>query len=472
MTAIPDLYPLLLRLFRQEAENPGTLSTIPLSDWPIGSLERSLLEGFQEMQTAQDRYARNLREQETLYQGNPKTTAPDLIMEDLVSAREQAAVLEISQTLASALELRPGLILDQLRTIIEYTHATLFTLEDTALITLAVRGPNPPESDMAFRVRLEGPETLAILFNEHQPIRIANIWSADPAAQLLRFLFNHHAKQHLEGVHAWMWVPLAVKGRVIGGIGIGHTQVDYFTAHHADLALTVANQAAITMVNAELYEHAQALAALEERQHLARNLHDAVNQSLFSASLIAEVLPRLWERDQEQARRSLEDLRRLTRGAMAEMRAMLVELRSSALTDPELGDLLQLLGHALAARANLPVTVTVEGQGTLKGQGKMPAEVQIALYRICQESLNNIAKHAGATQVGIEMDFEGEAVKLRIKDNGFGFDPLEVSPGHFGLEMIRERAEAVGAVLTVKSQLGEGTEITALWKNDLAPDQS
>jgi signal transduction histidine kinase len=104
------------------------------------------------------------------------------------------------------------------------------------------------------------------------------------------------------------------------------------------------------MVNAELYEHAQALAALQERQRLARNLHDAVNQSLFSAGLIAEVLPRLWERDPDEGRRSLEDLRRLTRGAQADMRLLLAELRPSTLTDAELGDLLRLLGNALAGR--------------------------------------------------------------------------------------------------------------------------
>lgn len=261
-----------------------------------------------------------------------------------------------------------------------------------------------------------------------------------------------------------MWVPLAVKGRLIGGIGIGHAKADYFTAHHADLALTVANQAAITMVNAELYENAQALAALEERQHLARNLHDAVNQSLFSAGLIAEVLPRLWERDQEQARRSLEDLRQLMRAAMAEMRAMLVELRLSALTDLELEDLLNLLAHTLTGRANLPVTVTVTGQGTLKGQGKMPAEVQITFYRVCQEALNNIAKYAKATRVAIELHFEGEAVELHIKDDGLGFDPGNIPSGHFGLQMIRERAETVGASIAINSRPGEGTEIAALWK--------
>ena len=206
-----------------------------------------------------------------------------------------------------------------------------------------------------FRIHLQGPETLAALFNGHRPIRIADVWSDNPQAQFLRSLLDDGAAVLLEGMQSWMWVPLAVKGRIIGGVGVAHEKRNYFTAHHADLALSVANQAAITMVNAELYEHAQALAVLEERQRLARNLHDAVNQSLFSAGLIAEVLPRLWDRDQEEARRSLEDLRRLTRGAMAEMRALLAELRPSTLTDADLGDLLRLLGNAFTGRTNIPV---------------------------------------------------------------------------------------------------------------------
>ncbi len=172
-----------------------------------------------------------------------------------------------------------------------------------------------------------------------------------------------------------MWVPLAIKGRIIGGIGVAHTDRNYFTSHHADLALTVANQAAITLVNAELYKQAQALAALQERQRLAQNLHDAVNQSLFSAGLIAEVLPRLWDRDQALARESLEDLRRLTRGAQAEMRALLAELRPSTLTDAELSDLLRLLVNSFIGRTNIPATLNVVGEGNL------PADVQVAIYR-------------------------------------------------------------------------------------------
>ncbi len=378
--------------------------------------------------------------------------------------REQTTLLEISQTLASGLELHPGLILDQLRVIIEYTLATLFSLENSTLSTLAVRGPHPQELGILLREALDGPTTLANLFHEHRPIIISDVWSAEPAGQFLQSLLTEQAALLLQGVKAWMWVPLAVKGRVIGGLGIGHKERGYFTAHHATLALTVANQAAIALVNAELYERAQALAALQERQLLAQNLHDAINQSLFSAALIAEVLPRLWERDPAEARRSLEDLRRLTRGAMAEMRTMLVELRLSALTDAELGDLLRLLGHAMTGRTNLPVTVTVTGQGDLREQGKMPAEVQIALYRIGQEGLNNIAKHARASEVTLDLIYEAETVDLRLRDNGRGFDPAHTPAGHYGVAMMRERAETVGAVFSLLSQPGHGTEILIHWE--------
>ena len=372
--------------------------------------------------------------------------------------REQATLLDISQTLASALELKPGLILDQLRVLIEYTHAELFVLEGTAMVALAVRGLQKLEETIPFRINLKGPETLMRLFNQHQPDRIADVWSADPSAQFLRSLLDDQTELLLKGVRAWMWVPVAIKNRVIGSVGVAHVEPGYFTRHHADLALIVANQAAITLINAELYEHAQALAALQERQRLAQNLHDAVNQSLFSAGLIADVLPRLWDRDQEEARKSLLDLRRLTRAAQAEMRALLAELRPSALTDTDLGDLLHLLGNALAGRINIPVEVTVAQEVVL------PPEVQVVFYRICQEALNNITKHAKASQVEIDLQHADGAVELRVHDNGKGFEEGPAPAGHYGLSMMRERAKAVGAVLTITSRPGQGTELKMYWK--------
>ncbi len=393
--------------------------------------------------------------------------------------REQSALLEISHVLASTLELQPGLILEHLRGIIEYTHAGLFGLTDSTLTALAVRGPQQLEGAAAFQVHLEGPEILEALFNGHRPIRIADIRGGEPTAEFLRSLLTGDAAELLEGMRAWMWVPLAVRGRILGGLAIAHAQPDHFTPHHAALALSMADQVAMTMVNAELYEQARALAALQERQRLAQNLHDAVNQSLFSAGLIAEVLPRLWDLDPVEARQSLEDLRRLTRGAMAEMRELLAELRPSVLTDSSLGDLLRQLANAFTGRTNVPASVTIAAEHVL------PARIQLALYRVCQEALSNVVKHAKASHVAIDLHYEAisaqpssplehpaapeemvaRLVEMRIRDDGRGFDRTQpATSGHYGLAMMHEQAEAAGARLSVTSQPGHGTEIIVRWE--------
>ena len=198
---------------------------------------------------------------------------------------------------------------------------------------------------------------------------------------------------------------------------------------------------------------------IEERRQLAQNLHDAVNQSLFSAGLIAEVLPRLAERDPDAARQSLEDLRRLTRGAQAELRALLAELKPSVLAEADLGDLLRQLANAFTGRTNIPVAITVEGRALL------PARVQVALYRMCQEGLSNIAKHAEASQVWLEVRRDAGGVELRLCDNGRGFDPRQPLPaGHYGLGMMRDHADAISASLDIKSRPGHGTEVVIGWK--------
>ncbi|HEX8990401.1 MAG TPA: ATP-binding protein, partial [Anaerolineales bacterium] len=154
----------------------------------------------------------------------------------------------------------------------------------------------------------------------------------------------------------------------------------------------------------------------------------------------------------------LGDLRRLIRGAMAEMRALLAELRPSTLTDAELGELLGLLGSGFTGRTNVPVHVTVEEHGIL------PADVQVALYRICQEALNNVAKHAAASLVELSLTRAGPAIEIHIRDNGRGFEPGQALTGHYGLSMMRERAEAAGARLSVASEPGRGTDVTIYWE--------
>ncbi len=374
--------------------------------------------------------------------------------------REQAALLEMSQTLASTLEFQPGWVLEQLRKVVEYGRAGFFSLQESELGVSAMRGTPALEQAAPIMVTPRGPETLAQLFTAHRPVIIPD-WHADSLqAKYLRSVLRDEAAVLLDDVQSWMWVPLSVRKRIIGCIGLGHVASDYYTASHAALALSVANQAAISMVNAELYKSAQTLAVLQERQRLAQNLHDAVNQSLFSAGLIAEVLPRILDQGEDMARQSLEELSRLTRGAMAEMRSLMAELRPATLADAQLGELLRLLGNAFAGRMNVATKVTVTGEGSL------PADVQVTLYRICQEAITNIGKHADARNVAISLAHDGRAIDLRIVDDGCGFDPGVVTAGHYGLNMMRERAHGIGAQLTVTSAPGNGTEIRIRWPAD------
>lgn len=372
--------------------------------------------------------------------------------------REQTTLLEISQILTSSLDIGHGLILEQIKVLVEYSHACRFVVGDTNLEMVSLSGIERSKNSLPLRSQIKSKRLIKTLFEKLHPIRINDIWRDDPSAKILRELLITDFAFLLKDVKNWMWVPLVHKEKIISLVGIARKVENKFTDRDAVLAMTIANMAAVALSNAELVEHAKALAVLQERQHLAQNLHDAVNQSLFSAGLIAEVLPRLWERDLDETRRSLEDLRHLIRGAMAEMRALLAELRPTTLTDTELSELLLLLGNAFTGRTNIPVDITVIGEG------KLNAETQVALYRICQEGLNNIAKHAKASRVEIQLDQKSSNLVLKIIDNGSGFDiSKQVPSGHFGLKMMTERAETVGAKLSISSKRDHGTEIAIHW---------
>jgi PAS domain S-box-containing protein len=212
-----------------------------------------------------------------------------------------------------------------------------------------------------------------------------------------------------------------------------------------------------TRVEAALAQKAAEEAVSAERNRLARDLHDAVTQTLFSASLLAEVLPEIMTMDAAEGAKRLQELRQLTRGALAEMRTLLFELRPNALTDIPLPDLLRQLAEATIGRSRLPV------EFNFSGEGRLPADVQVALYRMVQEALNNAVKYARASQAAINLRLSPESARITIVDNGVGFDPDNIPSGHFGLKIMRERAEAVGARVSIYSEPGQGTQITLNW---------
>ncbi|MBN1452295.1 MAG: PAS domain S-box protein [Anaerolineales bacterium] len=213
----------------------------------------------------------------------------------------------------------------------------------------------------------------------------------------------------------------------------------------------------LNKANQLLQQKAAQEAVTTERTRLARDLHDAVTQTLFSATLIADVLPDIWQINRDEGKRRLEELRQLTRGALAEMRTLLVELRPNALVEVPLSTLLRQLSEALTGRARIDIQASSEGERAL------PPDVQVALYRIAQEALNNVVKHSKASQAAVVLRL-GDQVRLSVTDNGVGFDPTSVTADHLGLKIMSERSEAIGAKFSLYNEPSEGTQVTVTWQ--------
>ena len=197
---------------------------------------------------------------------------------------------------------------------------------------------------------------------------------------------------------------------------------------------------------------------MAERQRWEQYLHDAITQSLFSAGLIAEVLPRLWDRDQAAARKSLEDLRRLTFGAIGEMRILLAESRPSTLHEAEFGDLLTLLGNVLAGRLNVPVTVKIQTKV------KFPEEVQICLYRLSKEILDGIIQRARDRKVSLRLSQQGQATRISILESGDSFErSSSLIMASNTIKTAIHEARALGITVEFNKLSGSDSEIIMCW---------
>ena len=367
--------------------------------------------------------------------------------------RELATLNEISAVVSRSLELDQVLEAALTKTLdaLDMEAGAAFRLgEDGTLVMMAHRGLSVPFARQVERLLLS--ESLAAqAVGERAPSTRAV--GAYPEGALKALLQE-------EGLQMVVSVPIIAKDAALGVLNLATRTLRAITPEERALLAAIGQQAGVAVENARLYEQAEANAAEAERIRLARELHDAVSQTLFSASLIADVLPRLWARDPGEGERRLEDLRRLTRGAMAEMRTLLVELRPSTLAKADLTDLLRQLAEAMTGRAQIKVAMDIEPVPPL------PEEVKVALYRIAQEALNNIVKHAQAQCVELALRTEAAMITLRICDDGRGFDPSDVPAGHFGLGNIHERAEGIGAEVIIDSALGCGTQIAVTWRQD------
>jgi signal transduction histidine kinase len=200
------------------------------------------------------------------------------------------------------------------------------------------------------------------------------------------------------------------------------------------------------------------LATLQERQRLARDLHDSVSQTLFTCRTLGEAALRQWSVNPARSRELMERTYELTTSALAEMRVLLLELHPTSLTKLGFKTLLEQYLIPMQAREPFQLQMVIDELPPL------PPEVQIALYRIAQEALNNIIKHADALHVSITARMYGDRIELIISDDGKGFDTVSPDGIHMGLGIMRERAESIEASIDLASEPGKGTQITVVWQ--------
>jgi GAF domain-containing protein len=193
-----------------------------------------------------------------------------------------------------------GVILDQLRSIIAFDGAAVLIQADDQLQILAYRGPIEEETALGLRFSLAESGANRLVVERRAPVIIADAQrDMGEAAQAFRQAAAAQGEALFAYIRSWLGVPLMVKDRILGMLCLDQEQAGYYSPFHGELALAFASQIAVAIENARLREQTEQMAAVAERSRLARELHDAVTQTLFSASLIADVLPRLWQRDPE-----------------------------------------------------------------------------------------------------------------------------------------------------------------------------
>ena len=396
------------------------------------------------------------RSNEELAEANKALQKSERELERRVDERthELATLLQVSNNITSTLELESllGLILDQLRGVVEYKLASISILEnDYELLILAVRGDKMPQPGT--RLFLTEHSDAHNMLIKRKPIFVPDLNADTLNARQMR---NDLERQNLYGMGTWMNVPLVVREKSVGLLALAHSQTNYYNASRVDLTMAFANQAAVAIENARLYAKSRKLAALEERQKLARDLHDSVSQTLYGIVLGARTARTLLDREPAKAVESVDYVLSLADAGLAEMRALIFELRPESLQTEGLVTALGKLVNALGARYRLEVTLETGNEPDIS------IEPKESLYRIAQEAMNNIAKHARANHVDVKLIDANGQLLLSISDDGAGFDTSAGFPGHLGLHTMRERAEKVGGTFNIESAQNAGTRIQVM----------
>jgi signal transduction histidine kinase len=257
-------------------------------------------------------------------------------------------------------------------------------------------------------------------------------------------------------MRSFLGVPIVSRNGVIGAFYLTEKHsADEFDETDQEMIQMLAAHAAIAIENARLYEQSRELSIVEERNRLARELHDSVTQKLFGLVLSAEAAVMLLERDADEAKEEVRRLQALAQEALDELRSLVFELRPASIEDE---------GLATALRKHVDVLRRVERREIkleLSGNSKRKPEVEREVLRIAQEALQNALRHARAETIEVRLRSDEGRLRLAVSDDGVGFDPAApaVRSRRLGLTSMEERAEAIGGALRIDSRPGAGTTI-------------
>ncbi|HEX2313467.1 MAG TPA: GAF domain-containing sensor histidine kinase [Thermomonospora sp.] len=295
---------------------------------------------------------------------------------------------------------------------------------------------------------------LAVMLRDGAPQRLADVRRAPE--------FGGWPSAH-PVLRDFLGVPIRDGEDVLGIVFLANKRTPGgFTEHDEELLTLFAAHAAIAITNARLYERNRELTVMEERNRLARELHDAVSQKLFSLRLTAQAAAALAERDPARTVTELAQVQRLAGEALAELRAVIHELRPADLDADGLVASLRKHAEVLDRAYEARVSLTVEQEAAVIAAA-LPDEQETVVFRVAQEAVHNALRHAAARTVRVRLcGAPGGGLVLEVADDGTGFDPAAADqsrPGHdgLGLASMRERAESVGGALTIDSRPGAGT---------------
>jgi len=362
------------------------------------------------------------------------------------------ALSDIATILTSSLDLDEVLerILTNLDMVMPHDSASITIMEENYFqVAFARHGSKRDTQEIVAerQFQLQYKPLINEMLETHQPLIIDDIQALDFVSE----------SAYDANVHAYIGAPIRIQDETIGFINGFSEKPNFFEKDHAERLSAFAELAAIALQNAKLYDESQRLAAVEERQRLARELHDSVSQTLFTCRTMAETALRRWDKDPLRAHELVNDVHQLTMTALSEMRILLLELRPSSLTQISLKQLFEQYLQPIQDRREFELTLEIDDLPSI------PPDVQIALYRITQEALNNIDKHAQADHVQVHVAGDAKHITLEISDDGQGFVLDRIDGTSLGLTIMQERAEEIGAQVQITTNIGQGTQIRVRW---------